>query len=58
MNLLPETKLLIGEYGNANFDFGELDDSDIEVIGKASKRMVAAKEALTAHLEAHYIPKP
>ena len=55
----PQTKLLIGEYGNANFAYGDLgDDAALEEQRKASKRMITAKDALVAHLEENYIPKP
>ena len=57
--LNPQTKLLLAEYGNANFDFGELPGDCPPLEGtEAGKRVVAAKEALVADLEANYIPKP
>ena len=57
--LHPQTKLLIGEYGDANYAYGEIgDDASDEETHKAGRRMVTAKEALVAHLEENYIPKP
>ena len=57
--LNPQTKLLLAEYGSANFDFGELPSDCSPVEGtEAGNRVVAAKEALVSDLEANYIPKP
>jgi len=56
--LAPETKLLIGEYGNANFDWGEMPEGNPAAGTAAWRRVVAAKEALVAHLEENYVPKP
>ena len=57
MPLLPDTKILIAEYGNANFDYGELPDGD-EDAEDAAMRVIRAKETLVSHLETHYTPTP
>ena len=56
--LAPQTKLLITEYGNANFAFGELPDCPPVEGARSAERLVAAKDALVAHLEENYVPKP
>ena len=55
--LTPQTKLLIAEYGNASFAFGELPEDWVEGT-RAAERLFAAKDALVAHLEENYVPKP
>jgi hypothetical protein len=57
LSLLPETKLLIGEYGNASFDWGEFPEGDPIAGTAAWKRVVAAEESLVAHLEENYAPR-
>jgi hypothetical protein len=57
MPLLPETEILLGEYGNAAFGLGNAFDCD-PMKNELAHRMVKAKEALVEHLETHYTPAP
>lgn len=45
----PELKLLIAEFGNANFDYGEGESGDPE---SEFRRVELSREALVEHLDA------
>lgn len=57
MPLLPETKTLIAEYGDAAFAYGECDDGTEEA-SAAYADLAHAKGNLVRHLESHYTPTP
>lgn len=57
MPLLPETRLLIAAYGNANFDMGEVDCDSPDYPG-VRDQFIHAKDALIDHLETRYTPTP
>ena len=54
MPLLPETKILIAEYGDANFTYGEDREGDRNLFDQIQK----TKETLVAHIETHYTATP
>ena len=57
MPLLPETKILIAEYGDAAFAYGEVEDGTEEA-SSAFVALATTKGNLVRHLENHYTPTP
>ena len=58
MRLLPETKLLIAEYGDAAFAYGVVEDGIDGDVSAAFADLTTANDNLVRHLETHYTPTP